>query len=261
MKKIKYQYLVVLGVLSVLLIFLDNFGGLGFVRTGAQTVLTPLGYVTYSVKNYFDDSFSFWTFWKSGEIRIKYLEQRNLELLVEANRKKALDAENEELKKQLGVGGPLAQMKRIPAEVLGVSRYMTINRGKKDGLSVGQSVIYLDNFVGQIVRTDSYVSFVQMPTDSELTIPVKIGPSGEIRGVTLGQFNSSIILDQVAQNEEIKNDDLVFTSGDEGIFAPDLLIGKVGKITSTKTELFQKAIVQPFITYGKLKRVFVLINK
>lgn len=259
MKEINLRFFVGFCVLALMMIFLDRQGLFGEFRPMMQIVLSPFEMGAYSVKNNVTDGLSFLIFWKSGEARIKNLEQRNLELQSQANNEKILENENIELKKQLGVTS-LSKFKRLPARVLGVARFMIIDRGIKDGVVVGQSVTYLDNFVGQIVRSDSSVSFVQLATDADFKIPVKVGLLENLYGVTLGQFNSSIILDQVSQDEEIKIGDLVFTSGQSGKFIPDLLIGKIYQISSSKTDLFQKAKVKPLIVYGKLNTVFVIVR-
>src|SRR3989344_3764728 len=259
MKEINLRFFGGFCVLALVMIFLDRQGMFREFRPVMQIILTPLEMGTYSVKNSVTDSISFLTFWKSGEARIKNLEQRNLELQIQANNEKILENENIELKKQLGVTS-LSKFKRLPVIVLGVARFMIIDRGTKDGIVVGHSVAYLDNFVGQTVRSDASVSYVQLATDADFKIPVKVGLLGNVYGVSLGQFNSSIILDQVSQDEDIKIDDLVYTSGQTGKFIPDLLIGKIFQISSAKTDLFQKAKVKPLIVYDKLNTVFVIFR-
>lgn len=257
MKQIRLQIFAGFCILTLLVVFLDRQGLLSPVRSGMQIISSPVQFAAFSVKNGLLDSVSFLTFWKSGEARIKNLELRNLELVSEAGRLKAVERENAELKKQLKVDF-LSEKKRLPAGVLGVARYMTLSRGKNDGVRIGQSVVYLDNFVGKIVRVDNDVSFVQLPTDVDLKIPVKVGAAGEISGVAYGQFNSAIVLDQVSQDEQIGNGEFVLTSGDEGKFIPDLILGKIERIFSRHTDLFQRAEVKPLVVYDRLQTVFVI---
>lgn len=255
MKQMQIKVLLLLFITSLVLIFLDSRRVLEPVRSVAQSVAVPVTYSLYSAKRGAVDFFSFLKFWRSGEARIRNLEQRNLELVVFENQAKRLAAENGELRKQLGVR-VLPEKRMLPAAVLSVGQYLEIGAGQADGVREGQSVIYLDNLVGKVVQVTNRQSFVQLPTDSVSRIPVKVN---RVSGLVSGQFNSSMLLDKVAQNEEIKIDDLVMTSGEGDSFEPNLILGKIKKITSSQTDLFQKAEVEPLIDYRGLILCYVII--
>lgn len=258
MNRINLRLFFVFAVLSVLVIFLDQQGILKPVRDGAEFVVAPVLSVTSSTKRALGDTFSFLTFWKSGEERIKNLEQRNLVLSAKLVNVHNLQQENAQLRKQLGVGA-LSKYRQLPAEVLGVGRYMIINTGWADGVRPGMTVVYTDNYVGQVLRSDAHVSFVKMATDADSQIPVKDGADSTIRGVVNGQFNSALVVDQIAQNENLNPGDIILTSGDEGKVAADLSVGVVSRIKSLPTDVFKRAEVRPNINYSKLTTVFVLL--
>lgn len=229
---------ILLGI-SVLLMFLDNKRVLEPEKEAVYKILIPFQYSFYQTKLAAGDFFSFITFWKSGEARIKNLELRNLELVAYKNKAERLKLENDDLRRQLGATAS-AGKKLIPVMVVNAGQYLEIDAAGFEG----KNVIYLDNLVGKIVKSH----FVQLPTDSQFKIPVRVG---KILGVVSGQFNSSIILDKIAPDEEIKIDDLVVTTQD------GYLLGKIAKIVSSKTDVFQKAIISPLINYKKLPTVFV----
>jgi len=254
----KFRYF--LAFLGICLVFVlaDSRGLFNPVRPIVQFITAPATQMAFLVKTGVSDNLSFITFWRSGEARIKNLEQKNAELTIKTSKLGALERENKELKKQLGVNF-LGGYKRLPASVLGVSRYMTINKGRKEGVREGQTVVYMDNLVGQVKRVDDHVSFVQLITDVESKILVKIGAEGIVKGVAMGQFNSAIVLDQVAQNEAIKEDEVILSSGEEGRLVPDLILGRVSKITSRQTDLFKRAEIEPLMKLGSVRTVFVLL--
>ncbi|MCL4398116.1 rod shape-determining protein MreC [Patescibacteria group bacterium] len=241
---------------TILIYFLDGMAFLNPLKSIVQTVTMPIQYSVYTSSQSAQDIFSFLTFWRSGEARIKNLEQRNAELLAAKNEADALRKENNELRAQLGVK-PLAEHQLLPAIVLGNGRYLEVGVGINDGVTPGQTVIYLNNLVGSIVKVTPKTSFVQLPTDPQAKIPAKIN---QARGLIIGQFNSSMMLDRVAQTEDIAQNDLVLTSGEGGTFPPDLVVGKLGKIESAETDLFQKGEVVPAVDYQNLTTVFVIMD-
>ncbi len=247
MKTLEVRTFLTLFFLSGLIFLADGQGLLNLPKSALQFVTNPIQYGMYSAKGTINDTFSFITFWKSGEARIKNLELRNLELVSMEPQIAIQKKENADLRAQLGVK-PLTDQKMVPATVLGLDRYLEINVGNNDGIKVGQSVVYINNLVGRIVRVTPRASFVQLPTDPQAKIPAKINT---VSGLVIGQFNSSMVLDRVAQTEDISEGNFVLTTD-------NLIIGKISKITSLETDLFKKAEIQPLITYSDLTTVFVV---
>lgn len=237
----------ILLISSFLIFFLDGKGYLNGFKGTVQIVTLPAQYSFFAAGQNIKNSFSFLTFWKSGENRIKNLELRIMELGSVKNEVERLNKENQELRKQLGANMAKSH-NLLPAPVLGLDRYLQIGAGINDGVKEGMTVVYLDNLVGKIIRVLPRSSFVQLSTDPQVKIPVKINKA---RGLISGQFNSSQILDRVAQNEEINTGDLIFTP-------EDLVVGKVDKIISQQTDIFKKAAVLPVLDYSGLTTVFVV---
>lgn len=256
MKALQLRTFLALLFFSVLIFFLDGTGFLNGPKSLLQTVLLPTQYLVYSLKLSTQDSFSFLTFWKSGESRIRNLEQRNFELQSYETRFRSLEAENGELRKQLGVKPTLPKI-LLPAPVLGNGRYLEVGAGSNDGVKEGQVVLYLDNLVGKVIRTTPRASFVMLPMDPQAKVPVKVKLA---RGLSIGQYNSSIVLDRIAQTEDISVGDSVLTSGEGGGYSPDLSVGKVEKIDSSETDLFKKATISSNLDFQKLLVVFIVLD-
>ena len=254
MKALQLRTFITLIFFSLVIFFLDGRGLLDGPKGIVQTVTVPVQYSLYSAKLGLEEVFSFLTFWKSGEKRIKNLEQKNLELLAGENKAKATEEENIILRKQLGVN-PKPATRLLPATVLGTLRYLEIGVGGNDGVAEGMAVIYLNNLLGRVEKVTPKASFVVLLSDPQSKVPVKVGSA---RGLVSGQFNSSMVLDHIAQTEEISDTNPVLTSGEGESLPPDLVVGKVGKITSVETDLFQKAEVISLVDVNKLTTVFVV---
>lgn len=241
---------------SLIIFLADGAGLLDRPKGLVQTVTVPVQYALFAAGQAAGDAFSFLTFWRSGENRIKNLELRNAELAAAKNEAGALKTENNELRKQLGAKATIDR-RVVPATVLGAGRYLEVAAGESDFVRVGQTVVYLDNFIGKVIRVSPRASFIILPTDPQAKVPVKINKA---RGLTIGQFNSSILVDRIAQTEDFNQGDPVLTSG-EGESAPaDLVVGRIGRIESQETDLFKRATVQPAVSYSDLTMVFIILD-
>lgn len=245
MKQNTLRLFLILFLLSLLITFFDRRGVFDFAKAPIQIVTNPI----FTNLNSYKDSLNFLTFWKSGEMRIKNLEERNLELMAFKDEADRLREENVNLRSQFETS-VVKPHQLIVAQVLGVNRYIEIDKGK-----VGQVVVYKDNLVGRIIRATPRVSYVQKPSDPNEKVPVRIGQS---TGIALGQFNSSIILDKVAANEAINEGDIVTTSGEGETFMPNLIVGKISKVLPSEGEIFKKAEIAPLISENDLRMVFVI---
>ncbi len=255
MKTLELRTFLVLFLLSLLLLFFDSRGFLNPVKSVASIVVMPVQYGFYSAKLGLQDTFSFLTFWKSGEARIKNLELRNLALISHEQEVKDLHKENDVLRKQMGESA-LIPKQMYPATVLFSGDYLEIAGGLVDGIREGQPVVIFDNYIGKISKVNPRTSIVQLPSDPDAKTPVK---SGQARGLLVGQFNSSMSLEKVAQNEQISVDDLVLTSG-EGDLVPNLIVGRIKEIKKSESDLFQTATVVPIVDFTGLTTVFVITN-
>lgn len=251
---------VLLGLLlaSLLIFGLDRSTGIfNPIRGVVSVAALPVQYGLYRGGQAVFDTFSFLTFWKSGEQRIKYLELRILELGSQKDRADRLESENLELRRQLGNDKSLLAHRLLPAEVLGVGNDLEIGVGSGEGVTQGMSVVYLNNLVGRVTKATPRASFVQLPQDAAARIPAK---SGTVRGLVVGRFGSGIVLTQIAQNEEIAEGNLVSTSGEGETYIADLVIGKVKAVQGEKTALFREATIEPLIDSQRLTTVFVIMD-
>jgi len=169
-----------------------------------------------------------------------------------------LQDENQALRKQLGAPLP-ASMKFLPAKTLGLTRYLTIDKGEKDGVKSGKLVVSENILVGKIVKVTSATADILLPTDPDSKIPAKTLKT-QARGLVIGQFGTQAILNRVVQAETLTVDDLVVTIG-EGGYGRDLLIGKINKINKIEVEPFQKATINPLVNYNQLDNVFVIMEQ
>lgn len=137
--------------------------------------------------------------------------------------------------------------------------YVIINRGSDDGLRRGMPVVSSQGLVGRVAAVTSDGARVQLITDPESALNVRIQPSGA-EALLQGSITGDLTVEAIPQDANVQIGDLVLTSGLGGNYPPDILIGQVSSIRQRPVELFQTATVQPVVDFTDLGIVLVIVN-
>ena len=141
------------------------------------------------------------------------LEQENARLL---------DLNNMQLSPQLTfIGGVVLTDAGSPFR-----RSVLLNIGAEDGIRDGWAAIDGLGLVGRISGVGQSTSRVILVTDSNSRIPVVVQPSGT-PAFLAGDTTSAPPLDFLERSTELRAGDRVVTSGDGGVFPPDILVGQL----------------------------------
>jgi putative peptidoglycan lipid II flippase len=149
----------------------------------------------------------------------------------------------------------------VPVRPVGLSRFLIIDKGSNDGLQVGQTVIYKDNYIGQLKEVSPHKSVVSLSTDPDSKLAAfVINQQGRSQGILLGQFGSEMLLDKVIHEEPMEKNDLVYTSGSEDNIPRGLIVGRVEETLVKDGEVFKQAKVKPIFNLANLDLLFVITN-
>lgn len=199
------------------------------------------------------------------------LRQRNAELEAQVG---SLQTQLIELERQIAEVQVLSalldfqranpQNEYITASVIGRDtnpflKYVIINRGSDDGLRRGMPVVTQQGLVGRIAAVTANAARVQLITDPDIRINVRIDPS-DAEAVLLGSITSDISLDMIPLDASVQAGDLVLTSGLGGNYPDSLLIGQISGVRSRDYDLFQSASIQPVVDFNRLDIVLVITN-
>lgn len=245
---------------SLFLFLIDNFGWLKGARGLIQRPFIVLERPIYLTNQSFSKSVKSITS-RANSQQIIELQTQLRQLAIDQNQLATCLEENEHLKRLLGA--PLPSKWRFKmARVVGVTEKMRIDLGRKDGVEEGMIVVAENIYVGQVDSVGENDSQVELPNDPNSKIPVVIKQpdlaGAHARGLLVGQFGEKLLLDRVLQEEDIRQGDLVVTSGEEG-YLPDLVIGQIKEVLPGTAEIYQQAIVSPLIDYSSLRFVFLVI--
>jgi len=152
----------------------------------------------------------------------------------------------------------------IAVEVIGSDtssflRSIWINGGSDDGLAYGMPVVTEQGLIGRLVEVRSSLSRIQMVTDPEMTVNVRLQNS-RADGVLQAQINGEILVNLIPQDAELELEEIVLTSGLGGSYPADIPIGTVINIRKRDYELFQQASIEPNVDFEKLEIVLVITN-
>jgi rod shape-determining protein MreC len=135
---------------------------------------------------------------------------------------------------------------------------VAIDRGRADGVREGMVVLTRQgSLVGSISRALDNVSWVTLLTDPTSAASALIGES-RVQGVVVGAADGTLTMEFVEETADVKEGDLVLTSGIGGHHPPGELIGQVVEVERAAQELFQAVRVQPLADLSHLESVLVL---
>lgn len=125
------------------------------------------------------------------------------------------------------------------------SRKLVLDRGALAGVAAGQPVIDARGLVGQITRVFPSTAEVTLLTDRDQAVPVQVLRNG-MRGVAFGgAAPGTLDLRFMAANADLQAEDLLVTSGLDGLYPPGLPVGRVLRIERGERDQFARVVLVP----------------
>jgi rod shape-determining protein MreC len=158
----------------------------------------------------------------------------------------------------------------VPAHVIGVgasqtfSRTVTIDAGSKAGIAPDQTVVNADGLVGRVLRVTSTTATVLLVIDAESVVGGRIGDSMQLgflhgRGDLgrSGRLDLELVDDSVVPSKG----EVVVTWGSRGgaPYVTGVPVGRVTQVFSSLRQTSQRAVIQPFVDFGALDVVGVVV--
>lgn len=164
----------------------------------------------------------------------KQLKAENTELLMLKNQVRTLKAENKLLGQMLNYAPPpeaaYITAKIVAEEGDGFSHSLIAYSENTSQVRKGQVVLGAESVVGRVESVSGSYIRVLLFTDINSKVPV-ISERNRIRGILSGDNTTVPKLLFTATGADIKEGDMIVTSGVAGVFPTGLPIGVVSKIT------------------------------
>lgn len=191
----------------------------------------------------------------------KRLKKENEALLIRFQKWKALKQENFRLHALLGtvpqIDGKVSGAQIISMNLKG-TRTLFLDKGRSEGVFIGQPVLDSHGFIGQVIRADWFNSVVLMVTDLKSAIPIEVVRTGE-QGILSGTGSARTLqLNNLPKTAMIQKGDELVTSSLGGRFPAGYPIGHVRTVRKKSTDMFSQILVSPTAQIEQNRVVFLL---
>ncbi len=216
---------------SIALIVLSNlnFSGIKYIYSGINEVVYRISFVaSVPEKKIHDFSINInehMNLYKNYKEKDKKLK----EIIVKNYNIEFLISENIRLKKL--INEYVYDTDELAAKVLidknsPFLKSIILNRGSQDNIKIGDAVLDASYLVGKIVEVNFKSSRALLISDLNSKIPVIIMP-GNVQSILTGTGKKQGEIQYQMDEQEIKSNSIVYTSGSGGIFKSGIPIGKI----------------------------------
>lgn len=142
--------------------------------------------------------------------------------------------------------GRIAARSPGPIVNAGYIKSSEIDKIEKDNVVINE-----DGLVGQIEAVETGLANVIMITDKRSNVPVKSKNYGK-RAILVGTGTKNPRLDYIVSTNKLSLGEEILTSGDGGVFPPDIPVGYVKEINKGQV------LIETYVDWSSLDYVFIL---
>lgn len=180
-----------------------------------------------------------------------FLQQKSTHELIEENKKLKTLLDLKETKKEIIT---IAKITHRGTNKL--KKTFWIDKGSNNGIKIDMPAVTLNGVIGKVIFTSSNSSEVLLLTDPNFSVSVRAQRS-RIEGILSGSGTNLCILKYIPFEEDIMVEDILITSGIDGIFPEGVKVGVVKKIEK-KNGFFQHIEVTPYQSELKIEEVAII---
>jgi rod shape-determining protein MreC len=190
------------------------------------------------------------------------LNEQNTLLKVQLQKYAALENENMRLRELLessfkvGDRVLIAELLRINLEAY--TQQIVLNKGSRDGVYSGQPLVDADGVMGQIIHLGPYTSTAMLITDPNHALPVRLNRNG-LRSIAVGTGSQTELeLQYIPTNADIREGDLLVTSGLGGTFPPGYPVATVTSIEKVPGLHFSRVVAAPMASLQQSREALLV---
>jgi len=157
------------------------------------------------------------------------------------------------------------EVEMLPAEIVGLDvspwfRSVLVDRGHGHGVRSGSPVLTDRGVVGLVTATSASAARAMLLLDRQSAIDGVVQRS-RARGVVRGRGTGELEFEFVVRGSDVREGDVVITSGMGGVFPKGLRIGVVRNVADPGGRLLQTAVLAPSVDFGRLEQTFVMLHR
>lgn len=255
--------MILLVIASIILMTIDHrWNHLQVVRTSLSNLLYPLQYtIDMPVRFYYWANETLSThnslLHENRELKAMQLENR-----VQLQKLDILEKENERLRLLLNAT-PKTREQVLISEIIGVDvnpyrQLFIINKGSADSVIPGQPIIDAHGVMGQVLYVNAFSSTAMLITDASHALPVQIDRTG-LRSVVFGTGKIDYLdLKHIPHNADIKQGDLLISSGLGGRFPPNYPVAIITHVEHISGETYARVRAKPLALLDQSREVLLV---
>jgi rod shape-determining protein MreC len=255
--------LFITAVLSITLMVLDhNNQHLTEVRKALSVLLLPVEFLVsapFELSRNASESMT-----SRSELMAENLLLNQTALVQNARlqRMAALEAENARLRALLDstskVGDSILIAEIVSVDMNPYRNLIVINRGSSEGVYVGQALIDADGIIGQIIRDRYYSAEAMLVTDIDHAVPVELARN-RLRTIAVGTGElDRLSLPFLPSNADVREGDLLVTSGLGGSFPPGYPVGVIRRVNLVTGQPFLEIDAEPAAALNRIREVLLV---
>jgi rod shape-determining protein MreC len=255
--------LIFFSALSLLLVFGDK--QLQFtkpLRAGLSTLILPVQWLVLQPGEALSAMGSYFQNLDQAQKNLTAAELKVLQQSVRSQQVEQLQIENQNLRQLMGLQANMAVASQTAEVLFDVSdpynQRIVLDRGQLKNVALGSPVIDAGGVVGQVTRVYPLTCEVTLLTDRDQSIPVLNSRTGA-RNITSGDVLAGlpmIELKFVPASADVKEGDLLTTSGIDGVYPAGLQVARISHIERRVDISFARIHASPL---AELKGRHVLI--
>ena len=231
-------------------------------RAGLSTLILPIQWLVLQPGEALSAMGTYFQNLDQAQTNLKVAELKVLQQSVRSQQVEQLQIENQNLRQLMGLQSSMVVASQA-AEVLfdvpdPYNQRIVIDRGQLKNVALGSPVIDAGGVVGQVTRVYPLTSEVTLLTDKDQSIPVLNSRTGA-RNITSGDVLAGlpmIELKFVPASADVKEGDLLTTSGIDGVYPAGLQVARISHIERRVDISFARIHASPL---AELKGRHVLI--
>ena len=229
--------LIFFGTLSVVLMFGDK--QLQFtkpLRAGLATLILPVQWLVLQPGQAFSSLGQYFESLDQAQKSLQRTQAKAVQQTLRAQQVEQLQLENQSLRQLLGLQSTVTTPSQV-AEILfdvpdPYNQRIVIDKGQLKEIALGSPVIDAGGVVGQVTRVYPLSAEVTLLTDRDQNIPVLNSRTGA-RNIASGDIVAGmpqIELKFVPASADVKEGDLLTTSGIDGVYPAGLQVARISHI-------------------------------
>ncbi len=236
------------------------------IRVWAQTVAdfvqSPVTTLTSSISGYFSSIADL----RTAQSENDALKQRIQELEVEIKAKEDLAAENERLNRLLNLKEK-NQYKVLTARIIGRDPSIwfdssIVDRGSLDGVKLNMPVVTDGGLLGRVTAVGPLTSQIDLITRDKSGVGAVVGEiaGSNALGVVVGSSKRDLVeMRYVPGSVEVQPGQIVYTTGQDGIYPAGLKVGEIVQIESGSATTPHRILIRPSAGIDSMQEVGILL--